>query len=83
MARIIFNDRLDAALCALFMFVVVSVLVYSVRAVLQARASREPTARETPFAALPAGAAVSDAHPVAALADDSAAPGATWRRACA
>jgi carbon starvation protein len=56
MARIVFNDRLDAALCALFMFVVVSVLVYSVRAVLQARASREPTASETPFTALPAGA---------------------------
>jgi hypothetical protein len=56
MARIVFNDRLDAALCALFMFVVVSVLVYSVRAVLQARASRDPTAIETPFAALPAGA---------------------------
>jgi carbon starvation protein len=57
MARIVFNDRLDAVLCALFMFVVVSVLVYSVRAVLQARANREPTTLETPFTTLPAGAA--------------------------
>jgi carbon starvation protein len=56
MSRIVFNDRLDAALCVLFMFVVVSVLFYSVRSVLQARAHREPTAHETPFAALPAGA---------------------------
>ncbi|HET9208040.1 MAG TPA: carbon starvation CstA family protein, partial [Burkholderiaceae bacterium] len=56
MSRIVFNDRLDAGLCVLFMFVVVSVLFYSVRAVLQARAHREPTTRETPFAALPAGA---------------------------
>ena len=56
MSRIVFNDRLDAALCVLFMFVVVSVLFYSVRAVLRARTHRGPTAHETPFAALPAGA---------------------------
>src|SRR5262252_3438431 len=56
MSRIVFNDRLDAALCVLFMLVVVSVLYYSVRSVLQARAHREPTAHETPFTALPAGA---------------------------
>jgi carbon starvation protein len=56
MSRIVFNDRLDAALCVLFMLVVVSVLWYSVRAVFEARGHREPTAHETPFAALPAGA---------------------------
>ena len=56
MERIVFNDRLDAALCALFMFVVLSVLVYSVRVVLAARAERQPTARETPFQAVPTGA---------------------------
>jgi carbon starvation protein len=56
MERIVFNDRLDAALCALFMFVVVSVLVYAVRSVLAARAQRVPTAHETPFEPMPAGA---------------------------
>src|SRR5574343_506318 len=45
MARIVFNDRLDAALCALFMFVVVSVAVYAVKAILAARASQRPTAQ--------------------------------------
>ncbi|MBS0452335.1 MAG: carbon starvation protein A [Proteobacteria bacterium] len=49
MSRIIFNDRLDAALCALFIFVVLSVLVYTVRSVMAAKASSKPTAKETPF----------------------------------
>jgi len=56
MERIVFNDRLDAALCALFMFVVISVLVYSVRAVRAARAEGRPSAQEAPFQPLPAGA---------------------------
>ncbi|NML15372.1 carbon starvation CstA family protein [Azohydromonas caseinilytica] len=56
MERVIFNDRLDAALCALFMFVVVSILVYAVRSVLAARASRQPTAREMPYERLSADA---------------------------
>jgi carbon starvation protein len=54
MARIVFNDRLDAGLCALFMFVVLSVLVYSVKACLAARAANHPTVHETPFEALAA-----------------------------
>ncbi len=49
MARIVFNDRLDAALCALFIFVVVSILYYSVRTSLAARAANRPTTHETPF----------------------------------
>ena len=57
MARIVFNDRLDAGLCALFIFVVLSVLVYSVRACLAARAANKPTARETPFEPLAPSAA--------------------------
>ena len=56
MSRIVFNNRLDAVLCALFMFVVVSVLFYSIKSVLKARAERRPTAIETPYEALPAGA---------------------------
>jgi carbon starvation protein len=58
MSRIVFNDRLDAALCALFMGVVLSVLVYSVRACLAARAANRPTANEVPFEPMPAGAGV-------------------------
>jgi carbon starvation protein len=56
MSRIVFNDRLDAVLCALFMAVVVSVLVYGVRASLAARAANRPTASEVPFEAMPAAA---------------------------
>jgi carbon starvation protein len=56
MARIVFNDRLDAVLCGLFIFVVVSVLVYSVRACLKAREASRPTSSETAFAPLPEGA---------------------------
>ena len=51
----VFNARLDAALCALFMGVVLSVLVYSVKAILAARRAGRPTAQETAFAPLPAG----------------------------
>ncbi|MBH9579475.1 carbon starvation CstA family protein [Inhella proteolytica] len=56
MGRIVFNDRLDAALCALFMGVVVSIAVYSVKAVRKARAERAPHSQELPFQALPAQA---------------------------
>ncbi len=57
MSRIIFNDRLDAALCVLFMLVVVSILVYSVKAIRAARAESRPSVHETPFEPLPSAAA--------------------------
>ena len=56
MSRIVFNNRLDAVLCGLFMFVVISVLCYSVKAVLAARAQHRSSAREVPYEALPAQA---------------------------
>lgn len=56
MQRVIFNDRLDAALCGLFMFVVLSILAYSIKAVLVARASRQPSVHESPYERLPEGA---------------------------
>ena len=51
MGRIVFNDRLDAGLCVLFMAVVVSILFYGVKVLLKARATPGVTAVETPFTA--------------------------------
>lgn len=58
MKRIIFNDYVDATLAGLFMFVVLSIAVYGVLAVLRARREAKPTSRETPFEPLPAGQAL-------------------------
>lgn len=55
MSRVVFNDRLDAALCILFMGVVISVAFYSVKAILAARRTGRVTTTETPFVPLPAG----------------------------
>ncbi|MEO6279757.1 carbon starvation CstA family protein, partial [Roseateles sp.] len=55
MSRVVFNDRLDAALCLLFMGVVISVLVYSVKAIRAARGTARVTAQETAFVRLPVG----------------------------
>lgn len=54
MDRIIFNDYVNATLAGFFIFVVLAVLVYGVRTVLAARASSGPTAKETPYVAMPA-----------------------------
>jgi carbon starvation protein CstA len=47
MRRVVFNDYLDAGLCVFFMFVVVSIAAFGIRACLAARRSHQPTARET------------------------------------
>ena len=53
MRQIIFNDRLDAALAAFFIVVVLSVLVFGIRTVLAARADAKPSAKESPFRLMP------------------------------
>ncbi|KAB8316076.1 carbon starvation protein A [Tolypothrix campylonemoides VB511288] len=57
MQRVVFNNWLDAVLCALFMLVLLSAVVFGVRAALAARRSREPTAQESGYVALDAVAA--------------------------
>ena len=49
MERIVFNNQLDAALCVLFMSVVVLMVVFGVRAALKARRSPAPTAQENDY----------------------------------
>jgi len=51
MRRIVFNDYVDAALTALFIGVVLSMLLFSIRACLRALKHDRPTAKETPFEA--------------------------------
>jgi len=46
MERIIFNDRVDAALCGFFMVVVLAIMVATVRTCLAALRSETPTACE-------------------------------------
>jgi len=46
MQRIILNDRIDAALCVLFIVVVLSILGYGIGAIRKAKASPVPTAQE-------------------------------------
>ncbi len=49
MHRILFNDYLDSALCTLFVLVVVSIVIASIRSVILARRNLEPTSKETPY----------------------------------
>ena len=51
MQRIVMNDRIDAALCALFLGVVVSIVAYGVRTCLAARRIDTPSVSEIPAAA--------------------------------
>ena len=54
MQRVVFNNRLDAGLCALFMTVVSLTLLFGLRTALAARRSTRATATETPHVALDA-----------------------------
>ena len=54
MRRIIFNDYVDATLAGFFMVVVIAVLFYGIRTVLNARNDRNPTVKESAFVAAPA-----------------------------
>ncbi|HEY1145490.1 MAG TPA: carbon starvation CstA family protein [Allosphingosinicella sp.] len=46
MRQVIFNDYVNAGLCVLFIAVVLLVLLYGIRAILEARRAEGPTARE-------------------------------------
>ena len=52
MSRLVFNNRLDAGLTLLFMFVVLSVVGFGIRTALQSLRSAGPTAQETPYEAM-------------------------------
>jgi carbon starvation protein len=52
MNRLIFNNRLDAGLTLLFMFVVVSVVGFGVRTAIQSLRSDVPTAKESVYEAV-------------------------------
>jgi len=54
MERIIFNDYVNASLAGFFIFVVLAVLFYGLRTVMAARQSNTPTAKESPYVAMPA-----------------------------
>jgi carbon starvation protein len=54
MQRIIFNDRVDAALVALFLAVVLSLMVFTIKTCLAARRNPAPTALEIPSHLVPA-----------------------------
>ncbi|MDP5241050.1 carbon starvation CstA family protein [Uliginosibacterium sp. 31-16] len=57
MQQIIFNQYLDAALCGLFMLVVIAVLVFGIRSCMKAYAENKPSSKESPYEALPESAA--------------------------
>ncbi|MEL1263728.1 carbon starvation CstA family protein [Pseudoxanthomonas putridarboris] len=52
MQQVVVNSYVNTGLTVLFLFVVCTVLVYAVRAILKARGISERTDRETPFVAL-------------------------------
>ena len=57
MEQIVFNNKLDAALAAFFIFVVVSILFYTVSACMKAWRADRITSNEMPYEAIPSGKA--------------------------
>ncbi|MFZ1853101.1 MAG: carbon starvation CstA family protein [Nitrosomonas sp.] len=53
MQQVIFNDYVNTSLAALFMLVLISMLIFGARTVLQARVINHPTVQEAPFELLP------------------------------
>jgi len=51
MQQVVINDRVDAALAAIFMLVVVAVFVLGIRVALQALRARAPSCQEAPYVA--------------------------------
>ena len=58
MQQVIFNDYINVTLTALFMAVLISILMFGIRTILQARIIHHPTTREAPFELLPAYASI-------------------------
>jgi carbon starvation protein len=53
MQQVVFNDYVNTSLAALFMLVLISMLIFGARTVLQARVMNQPTVQEAPFELLP------------------------------
>ncbi|MDE2387983.1 MAG: carbon starvation protein A [Betaproteobacteria bacterium] len=60
MQQVIFNDYVNTTLAGLFMTVLISMLLFGIRTVLQARMIQHPTAQEAPFELLPVYATVNN-----------------------
>ncbi|MDU7914317.1 MAG: carbon starvation protein A [Klebsiella grimontii] len=56
LAQLVFNNRLDAGLTIFFMVVVVVLALFSIKTALAALKEDKPTAKETPYQAMPADA---------------------------
>ena len=53
MQQVIFNDYVNASLAGMFMLVLISMLFFGIKTVLQARVINYPTTKEAPFERLP------------------------------
>jgi len=58
MQQVIFNDYINVTLTALFIVVLISILMFGIRTILQARVIHHPTTREMPFELLPVYASI-------------------------